>query len=223
MSDLVLYNYFRSSTSYRARIALHHKSLAFEYKPVHLLNNGGEQNSDEYKRLNPAGEVPTLIHMGKAIGQSMAIIQYLEDLFPQNPLLPKNSYEKAKVLQVSEGINCGHSLTNLKVMAKLQKDYSLLDEQKKEWTQSWMNKLLESCEKQIKSTTKTYAFGDEVTVADLFIIPFLFSAERFEVDISRYPLIAKIKLNCLKLESFQKAHPMNQIDTPAELKNQPKK
>ena len=218
MSDLVLYNYFRSSTSYRARIALHHKGLEFEYKPIHLLNNGGEQNSDEYKRLNPAGEVPTLIHMGKAIGQSMAILQYLEEVFPQNPLLPKNSFEKAKILQVSEGINCGHALTNLKTLQKLQKDYSLSDEQKKEWAQSSLHKILESCEKQIKSSAKTYAFGDSLTLADLFIVPQLFSAKRFEVDISRYPLMCKIEMNCLKLEAFQKSHPMNQPDTPVEVK-----
>jgi len=218
MSDLVLYNYFRSSTSYRARIALHHKCLDFEYKPVHLLNNGGEQNSDEYKRLNPAGEVPTLIHKGKAIGQSMAIIQYLDEVFPDNPLFPENSVEKARVIQLSEGINCGHALTNLKTLQKLQKDHSFTEEQKKEWSKHWLNKILESCEKQIKMTAKTYAFGDQITAADIFIIPQLFSAKRFEVDITRYPLLVKIEENCLKLEAFKKAHPMNQIDTPAEVK-----
>jgi maleylacetoacetate isomerase/maleylpyruvate isomerase len=218
MSDLVLYNYFRSSTSYRARIALHHKGLDFEYKPVHLLNNGGEQNSDEYKRLNPAGEVPTLIHKGKAIAQSMAIIQYLDEVFPEKALFPKNSVEKARVLQISEGVNCGHALTNLKTLQKLQKDFSFSEEQKKEWSKHWVNKILESCEKQIKTTAKTYAFGDQVTVADIFIIPQLFSAKRFEVDTTRYPLLAKIEENCLKLEAFKKSHPMNQIDTPAEAK-----
>lgn len=218
MSDLVLYNYFRSSTSYRARIALHHKGLDFEYKPVHLLNNGGEQNSEEYKRLNPAGEVPTLIHMGKAIGQSMAIIQYVDEVFPQQSLFPKNPLHKAKVLQICEGINCGHALTNLKTLQKMAKDYSQTDEQKKAWTNHWIHKILESCESQIKSSAKSFAYGDELTTADVFIVPQLFSARRFEVDITRYPILSKIEENCLKLEAFKKSHPSNQPDTPAEMK-----
>lgn len=217
MSDLVLYNYFRSSTSYRARIALHHKGLKFEYKPVHLLNNGGEQHDPQYRQMNPAGEVPTLIHHGKAIGQSMAIIQYLDQVFHERPLFPSSPLAKAKVMQFCEGINCQHSLTNLKVTQKLQKDFHFSEDQKKVWTQHWMNQILTSSEKLLSETAGNFCFGNENTAADAFLIPMVFSAKRFDVDINPYPLISKVVENCLKLEIFQKAHPMNQPDTPQDL------
>lgn len=218
MSDLVLYNYFRSSTSYRARIALHHKGLKFQYEPVHLLNNGGEQHNPQYRHLNPAGEVPTLIHHGKAIGQSMAIIQYLDQVFHEKPVFPSSPLARAKVMQFCEGINCQHSLTNLKVMQKLEKDSGFSEEQKKQWTQHWMNQILSSCEKQLTDSQGNFCFGNEVSAADLFLIPMVFSAKRFSVDIQPYVKISKIVENCLHLEAFQRAHPMNQPDTPEDLK-----
>lgn len=215
MSDLVLYSYFRSSTAYRARIALHHKSLQFEYKPVHLLNKGGEQNFAEYRNLNPAGEVPTLVHQGKAIGQSMAIIQYLDQVFHEKPLFPSSPYLRAKVMQVCEGINCMHSVTNLKVMQKLEKESLFSEEDKKQWIHHWMNQILTSTEKLISESAGTYCFGNEVTAADVFLAPLVFSAKRFEVNVSAYETISKVVEKCLELEAFKKAHPMNQPDTPA--------
>lgn len=218
MSDLALYSYFRSSTAYRARIALHHKDLQFEYRPVHLLNNGGEQHKAEYRKLNPAGEVPTLIHHGKAIGQSMAIIQYLDQVFHEKPLFPSSPFLRAKVMQVCEGINCMHSLTNLKVTQKLEKESQFSEEAKKQWIHHWMNQILTSTEKLISDTAGTYCFGHEITAADVFLVPLVFSAKRFEVNVSVYETISKVTENCLKLDAFKKAHPMNQPDTPAELK-----
>lgn len=215
MSDLVLYNYFRSTTSYRARIALHIKGLSFEYRPVHLLNDGGEQHKPEYRALNPAGEVPTLIHGQKVISQSMAIIQYLEDAFPQNPLLPRDVFEKAKVLQIAENINCGHALTNLKVMQHLEKKLQLSEADRNAWIAEWMGRILLSTEKMVSQTAKKYAFGDEITVADLFIVPQFFSANRFKVDLSPYKTLNKINETCLAHPAFEKAHPLKQVDTPA--------
>ena len=144
MSDLVLYNYFRSSASYRVRIALHHKRLPFEYKAVHLLNNGGEQNTAEYKNLNPAGEVPTLVHNGKALSQSMAILQYLDEVFPQHPLFPKDPFQKAKVIQFCEGINCTQPYQNLRTTQVLEKDFQFSSEQKDKWMNYWLGRNFES-------------------------------------------------------------------------------
>lgn len=218
MAQLKLYNYFRSSTSYRARIALHLKKLEFEYKPIHLLNNGGEQHSAEYRALNPVGGVPTLVDGDKVISQSFAILEYLDDAFPQTyQLLPKDPYLKAKVRQVCENINADiHPLQNLKLMQYLEKKHGYTQEQKDEWAQKWIHEGLGATEKILAATTKTYAFGDQVTAADLFIIPQVFSSLRFKVDISKYPIISKINDNCLKLEAFQRSHPGKQIDTPAD-------
>ncbi len=214
MAQLTLYNYYRSSTSYRVRIALNLKDLAYEYRAVHLLNNGGEQNLPEYRNLNPVGGLPTLVDGDKAISQSFAIIEYLDDAFPQTyQLLPKDAYKKAKVRQVCENINADiHPYQNLKLMNYLEKNYHFTPDQKTEWVQKWIHEGLSATEKIVATTFKNYAFGDQITAADLFIVPQLFSSERFKVDISAYPTLFQISQNCLKLEAFKKAHPMQQID-----------
>lgn len=214
MSDLVLYNYYRSSTSYRTRIALCLKKLPFEYRAVSLIQDGGQQHSPEYRKLNPAGEVPTLIHGDHVIGQSMAVIEYLDEVFPQSPLFPKDAYQKAKVKQICEGINCGHSLTNLKVQQYLSTTLAVTDEKKSEWVIHWFSNLCASTEKLIAETAGKYGFGDIPTAVDAFVIPHLFSAQRFGVDIAKYPTLSRVNEACLKLEAFQKAHPSNQPDTP---------
>jgi maleylacetoacetate isomerase/maleylpyruvate isomerase len=214
MSDLVLYNYYRSSTSYRARIALHLKNLPFEYKAVSLIQDGGQQHKPDYLRLNPAAEVPTLVHEGRVIAQSMAVIEYLDDVFPQNPLFPKDAFHRAKVKQICEGINCGHSLTNLKVQQFLSKEMGVSDAKKSEWVIHWFSRLCASTEAQLRETAGRYGYGDTPTAVDAFVIPHLFSAERFGVDTSAYPTLKRVNDECLKLEAFQKAHPSRQPDTP---------
>lgn len=214
MSDLVLYNYYRSSTSYRARIALHLKNLPFEYRPVSLIKDGGEQHRPEYKSLNPAGEVPTLIHGEYIIGQSMAVIEYLDQVFPQTPLFPKEAYARAQVKQICENMNCGHSITNLKVQQYLEKDMGVSADNKAKWITEWISRVCESTEKLVAKTAGRYGFGDTPTAVDAFIVPQIFSAERFNVDTSKFPTLMKVNAECLKLEAFQKAHPSKQIDTP---------
>ncbi len=219
MSKIALYNYFRSSTSYRARIALNWKSLQFDYVPVHLINDGGGQHTADYRKINPLGEVPTLIHDDHVIGQSFAIIEYLDEVFPQPALFPKDSYGRAKVRQICESVNCGiHPLQNLKVLQFLEKTYGFTQEQKDQWTSEWITRGLKALEALLKETSGTYAFGNQVTAADLFIVPQVFSSERFKVNVSQFPLISKINDECLKLPAFQKAHPFRQIDTPTESK-----
>ncbi|MGZ6485796.1 MAG: maleylacetoacetate isomerase [Pseudobdellovibrio sp.] len=220
METLKLYNYFRSSTSYRVRLALEFKDLRYEYLPIHLLNNGGEQNSEAYRKLNPVGGVPTLEHRGQFISQSVAIIEYLEETFKDTPsLYPQDSFKKAKVRQVCEIINSDmHPLQNLKVTAFLEKNLHLSPEQKQQWMEKWIQDGLMALEKTIAPYAGTYAFGTEVTAADLFIVPQIFSAKRFNIDVTPYSHLSRVNENLIKREDFKKAHPLNQPDTPADLK-----
>lgn len=218
MASLILYNYFRSSTSYRVRLALHFKNIPFEYKPINLLK--GEQRSAEYLKINPLGGVPTLGHQGKVIPESFAIMEYLEEVHPEPRLFPQDSYLKARVRQVCEVINSFmHPLGNLKTLQYLEKLHGYTQEQKDAWVQHWAEQGLETLETTLKEFSGTYCFGDQVTMADLFLIPQLLTCQRFKVDISKYPTLVKINENCLKLEAFKKAHPFKQIDTPEEFKS----
>lgn len=230
MSDLILYSYFRSSTSYRVRIALHWKELPFEYRPVHLVNAGGEQYTDQYKTLNPASEVPTLVHGENTIAQSMAILEYLEEVFPAPQLLPGSighkdgpsthrvAYQRARIRQFCENINCTHPLQNLKILKYLETELKQPEAAREAWLNRWLSKGLQVAETLAAQTSGKYCFGDEVTLADVFLIPQLFSAHRFKVDAEPYPTLRKIADNCSKLPAFQKAHPFVQPDTPAELR-----
>lgn len=219
MSDFVLYNYFRSSTSYRVRIALHHKGLSFEYIPVHLLSNGGEQHKAQYRSLNPIGEVPTLVHKGQAIAQSMCIIEYLDEVVPQKNLFPKDPFKKSKVRQVCENINCSiHPLQNLKTLQFLEKEFGFDQDKKNKWTHEWIDRGLIATEKILQDSAGRFAFGDDMTAADLFIVPQLFSADRFGVNIRNYSLLYRLFEECNKQDAFFKAHPYRQMDTPADLK-----
>ena len=216
--ELQLYNYFRSSPSYRVRIALHLKGLEFEYKPIHLLKNGGEQNSEEYRKINPAREVPALAHDGQIITQSVAIIEYLDECFPSPSLFPKEPGAKARIRQLCETINCTHPLQNLKVLQYLETEFSAKDTDKVRWVSEWMERTFEALEESVKHTAGKFCWGDQITAADLFLIPQVFAGKRFNVSVERFKTISRINDACLNHEAFVKAHPHRQIDTPAELK-----
>jgi len=217
MADFILHNYFRSSTSYRTRIALNIKGLSYEYKTVNLLK--GEQHALDYRNLNALGGVPTLIHNGKVIPDSYAIIEYLEELFPAPPLLPRDSYARARIRQACEIINStAHPLGNLKVHFYLEKNHGFKPQEKEAWARHWYAHGLDALEKTLKNFSGTYSFGDTVTMADLFLVPQIVTAARFNLDLSPYPVLNKIYDNCNKLEPFIKAHPFRQPDTPAELR-----
>lgn len=217
MAGLVLYNYFRSSTSYRVRLALHLKDLDFEYKPINLLKN--EQRSPEYLKLNPLGGVPTLVHNGKVIPESFAIIEYLNEVFPQNPLLPNDAYLRARIRQVCEIINSFmHPIGNLKTLKYLETKHGYTQEQKEEWMNHWLPQGLETLEGILQEFSGQYAFGNEITMADIFVIPQMLSSNRFKVETSKYKTLTKIYENCKKHPAFQKADPFKQIDTPEEFR-----
>ena len=215
---LALYSYYRSSCSYRVRIALYFKNLDFEYRAVNLIKQGGEQFEKSFTKINPLSQVPCLKHGDKVLSQSLPILLYLEELQAQPPLLPKSSFEKAQVLSFCEMINSGiQPLQNLSVLNYLgEQGYG--DKQgpggKKEWSQYWIKKGLQACEGFLQNTAGSFCFADQITLADLFLIPQIYNARRFNVDSAEFPLLEKINQNCLKEPCFQKALPENQPDQP---------
>lgn len=216
--EFTLYTYYRSSTSYRARIALHLKGLKFNSIPIHLLDGGGQQHKPEYRAVNPAGEVPTLLHNGNPLAQSFAIIEYLDELFPEPPLFPASPYDKARVRQICEHINCGiHPIANLKVQQYLTQVLAASEDQKNQWVKHWISEGMDALEKLLSKTAGVYSFGDTLTAADIFVVPQVFSSKRFGVTLEKYPTIQRINDQAMKLEAFNKAHPHVQPDTPSEL------
>ncbi len=208
-----LYGYWRSSAAYRVRIALHLKEIAFESIPVHLIKDGGQQHSDDYVQLNPTHLVPTLVDGDLTLNQSLAIIDYLEAKYPQASLYPKNMADKALVQALTLDLACEvHPLCNLRVQQYLVTDLALPEQAKLDWSHYWMNKGFIAIEQKLKKTSGQYCFGDQVSVADLCLVPQVYNANRFAVDMSSFPLINAIVERCNQLPAFIKALPENQQD-----------
>lgn len=208
---LKLYSYFRSSASYRARIALHLKDLPFEYLPIHLVK--GEQKSAKFIEINPMKHVPALVDGDFLVAETVAIFQYLDDMFPQKPLFPKTPREKALVMQICEIVNSGiQPLQNLKVTKMLEAQYGFSKEQGDGFVRHWISEGFAGLEALLERTAGTYAFGGSVTAADAFIVPQCFAARRFNIDLEKFPCIARVNANAVQLEAFKKAHPEKQPD-----------
>lgn len=213
--SLILYSYFRSSSSFRVRIALNLKGLQYEIKPVHLIKGGGEQHSIEYKKINPLGEVPCLIHDEKAIGQSMAIIEYIDQIFfdEGTRLFPKDPVHAAYVRQICESINSGiQPIQNLKVLQKIEKDFGANQDVKNSWAKHWITEGFIGLEKILEKHSGKFTFGNDVTAADCFLVPQVFNAKRFSVDMLPFKKIQKAFDACMSLPAFTKASPENQQD-----------
>lgn len=216
-NDVILYSYFRSSAAFRVRTALQLKGISYEYRAVHLVNDGGEQNKGEYGALNPMNEVPCLVHKGNVIGQSVAIIEYLDAVWPKPRLYPADPYRAALVRQAVENVNAGiHPIQNLKVLNELEKRFGLDQAGKSEWASYWIARGFSSIEKFLAKNAGKFSIGDEVTAADLYLVPQVLNARRFSVDLDPYPTIQRVEAACLALEAFSNAHPRNQPDTPAD-------
>jgi maleylpyruvate isomerase len=210
-----LYTYFRSSAAYRVRIALNLKGIAYDAAPVHLLRNGGEQLSDAYRAINPAMLLPALEDDGNVIGQSLAIIEYLEETQPQTPLLPSDPSGRARVRSLALTVAADtHPLGNLRVLKYLTGELAVPDEVKLAWQQHWLRTGMSSLEALLANDPRTgrYSHGDTPTLADCCLVPQLFSAQRFGVDLAPYPTIARIHAACNELPAFQQAHPAQQPD-----------
>lgn len=218
--DLQLYHYWRSSASYRVRIALNLKQLDYVIKPVHLLEDGGQQHQAEYRKLNPQALVPTLLHDGHAIGQSLAIIEYLEELFPANPLLPADALGRANVRGIALYIASeGQPMMNLRVLQYLQATHSLDEEARNQWVRHWLTVNFSNIETQLGALKPgDFVSGSSPGMAECCLVPHSFAAARFQLDMSAYPTVNRIVGNCLQLPAFQQAHPGRQPDTPEEFR-----
>ncbi|WP_233862111.1 maleylacetoacetate isomerase [Paraburkholderia adhaesiva] len=212
-----LYSYFRSSAAYRVRIALNLKGLSYEYVPVHLLRDGGEQLKQDYRQINPDGIVPTLIDDEQhAIQQSLAIIEYLEETHPEPPLLPKAPADRAHVRSLALQVACEiHPLNNLRVLKYLKHSLGVDDAAKDAWYRHWVESGFESLEKRLANDPRTgkLCYGDTPTIADLCLVPQVFNANRFKIDTTRYPTIQRISDYASQLDAFAKAAPGAQPDS----------
>lgn len=214
-----LFGYFRSSASYRVRIALNLKGLDYEQFSIHLIKNGGEQFSEAFRALNPESLVPALVDQESgselAISQSLAIVEYLEEKYPGSPLLPKNLHDRAFVRALALSIACDiHPVNNLRILKYLSSTLGISEEQKNTWYQHWCQLGLSAMEARLANDSRRgeFCFGDTPSMADCCLIPQIFNAQRFNCDLSAMPTLMAINQRCLELPAFSKAAPANQPD-----------
>ena len=203
-----LYNYFRSSASFRVRIALELKGLAYEYLPVHLVK--GEHKAAEYAAVSASQLVPTLVtDDGQALEQSMAIIEYLDETHPNPPLLPQDAFGRAHVRALAQLISCEiHPLNNLRVLKYLTRDLKVDEEAKNTWYRHWVRSGLELYENELQRLPGgTYSYGNTPTLADCCLVPQVFNGQRFKVDFGGLTRTMAAFEACMKHPAFQKAQP----------------
>jgi len=213
--SLELYSFWRSSASYRVRIALNLKSLPYAYHGVNLVKDGGDQWSVAYKAVNPQSRVPTLVHDGERITQSLAIIEYLDETFPGNRLIPQNPADRARVRMLSQIIACDiQPLQNTSTTRYLKEVLKLSEDAINAWLREWIARGLEAYNAQVERhpVHGKFSHGDTPTMADCCLVPQMFAAQRFGVEPTRYPRLALIWENCNNLPAFAAAHPSKQID-----------
>jgi maleylacetoacetate isomerase len=211
--SVILYSYFRSSAAYRVRIALNLKNIDYEIRPVHLLKNGGEQCKADYLAINPQGRVPVLVVQNTVLTQSSAIIEYLEEAFPDPPLLPANTFERAYVRSLAQIIACDiHPLNNLRVMGYLK--VMLKNDFEQAWRIHWIQEGFTAIEQLLQNNDYwgRFCFGDTSGMADVFLIPQVYNALRIGCEMKRYPMINAIYDNCIQETAFLNAAPENQPD-----------
>jgi maleylpyruvate isomerase len=214
MSEIVLHNYYRSSTSYRVRIALEMKGIAYTYVPHHLRH--GEHLEPAYLSVNPQGLVPALIwEDGTLLTQSLAIIEFLDEIRPEPALLPRDTAGRARVRMLSQMIVCDiHPVNNLRVLTSLRTVFGAGDEDVVNWFRHWVNEGFQPLEKMLSSSSQTGTFchGEMPSMADICLVAQVANNARFGVDMSPYPVISRINATCMELPAFQKAAPQNQPD-----------
>jgi maleylacetoacetate isomerase len=190
------------------------KEIDYELVPVHLVRNGGEQNQAPYREINPLGLVPALVHDGEVLVQSLAICEYLEEVFPARPLLPKDKRGRARVRGLVQSIACEiQPMNNLSVMQYLKKEMGQSDDAVREWYIRWIDRGFAAIESWLESSgTGRFCHGDTPGLADCFLVPQVYNAERFECELGPYPNIMRITARCRELPGFLDAAPENQPD-----------
>lgn len=210
-----LYTFFRSSASYRVRIALNLKGLVYQHVPVHLRRGGGEQLGAAYKAINPQALVPALEDGGPIFIQSLAIIEYLDERYPDPPLLPGDPADRAIARSMALLIACEvHPIQNLRVLSYLKNNHKQTDDDVNAWARHWIDLGLSALEQMVISSSKQgqFCYGDTPTLADICLVPQLANARRFGVDLSAYPRLLAVETNCLALPAFADAAPEHQPD-----------
>jgi maleylacetoacetate isomerase len=213
--SLKLYNFWRSSASYRVRIALNLKSLPYAYHGVHLTKDGGEQFGAKFKAINPQSRVPTLVHDGQRFWQSLAIIEYLDETFPGNKLIPHDPVDRARVRMLSQIIASDiQPLQNTSVTRYLKEVLKLDDDAINAWLREWITRGLDAYQAHLEHDhlSGKFSHGDTPTMADCCLVPQMYAAQRFGVEPASYPRLALIWENCNHLPAFAAAHPSKQID-----------
>lgn len=214
-SEFALYGYFRSSAAFRARIALNLKGIVPELRFIHLLKDGGAQHSAAYKTLNPQELIPALMHDGELITQSLAIIEYLDEIVPEPPLLPKDALGRARVRELAYAIACDiHPVNNLRVNQYIAKTFGAEPAQQAEWQRHWITTGFTAIETMLRTSKNTGAFcyGDTPTLADICLVPQCANAKRVNLDFTPFPTIARIEAMALAHPAFDAALPKNQPD-----------
>ncbi|QSE73869.1 maleylacetoacetate isomerase, partial [Aeromonas media] len=208
---LQLFGYWRSSASFRVRLVLQLKGLGYEQHPVNLRL--GEQKEKAYRRVNPQGLVPFLIDGDVQLGQSVAIMEYLDETYPAYPLMPSAPEERARVRQIVNMIACDtHPLNNLRVLNYLEQELGQGKTARDAWYRHWIDETFTALEQLLMTTAGVYCVGNEVTLADCMLVPQVYNARRFNMTLDDYPTIARIVANCEQLQAFIKAAPANQPD-----------
>jgi maleylacetoacetate isomerase len=216
--ELTLYDYWRSSACYRVRIALNLKDMPYTAKPVHLLDNGGEQHSAAHRALNPQETIPVLVDGARVIRQSLAILEYLDEVHPEQALLPSAARDRAHVRGLAQLVACDiHPLNNLRVMQYIEREYGVQQPERERWMRHWMEEGLRAFEAILDADAATgmYCHGESPTMADACLIPQVYNARRFGIDLSPYPMIRRIDEKCLSLAAFDAARPERQPDAPS--------
>lgn len=207
-----LYSYFRSTAAYRVRIALNLKEVSYQLTPVNLLKN--EQKSEWYRAVNPMGLVPALrLEDGTVLSQSTAILEWLEETSSDTPLLPADPLQRARVRAMVNIIACDiHPLNNLRVLKHLVGALGVSEEAKETWYHHWIQLGFDALESQMQEGA--YTAGDRLSMADVYLVPQVFNALRFDMDMTLYPKIMSVHDRCNQLDAFVRAHPDNQVDKP---------
>jgi maleylacetoacetate isomerase len=218
MERLVLYSYWRSSAAYRVRIGLNLKQLGYETLPVHLLRDGGEQHAQGYRETNPQRLVPVLQHGHRMLRQSLAILEYLDEVWPEPALLPATARGRQRVRALAQLIACDvHPLNNLRVLQYFEREWNVPQPERDAWARHWIVQGLDAFEQLLADNPATSEFSDghAPTIADCCLIPQLYNARRFGVDLAPYPTLVRIEAACLALPAFDDARPERQPDAPA--------
>ena len=201
-----LYNYFRSSASFRVRIALALKGLSYQYLPVHLVR--GEQLKPPFSDLSPAALVPLLVDGDHQLTQSMAIIEYLDETYPEPALLPGDALARARIRALAQDVACEiHPLDNLRVLRYLVRDLKVSEDDKNRWYRHWVETGLEVVERKLAAQPSPFCHGDAPTLADCTLVPQIFNAQRFDCRLDHVPNVMRVFDACMKLPAFEDTRP----------------